>query len=88
MHVATRAEVAAGASQYDGADLVGVSQTCEDVPQFFVDLERERILALRPIQSNRGHSPADLPADLGRVPSAETHLAQLSSRDDDRLAGD
>ena len=56
-YVAARAEVAARAGQHDGAHVGGVGEIAEEVAQFRVALEGQRILALRAVQANRRDAP-------------------------------
>ena len=68
VHVAAGAEVAAGAGDDDGANVLGARQRAEQVAQLGVRLERQRILLLGAIEGHRRDAIDDLPAEVaGRV---------------------
>ena len=50
VHVAAGAEVAAGAGEHDGAERLRRREVAEAIAQFGVELERQRVLALGPIE--------------------------------------
>ena len=50
VYVAAGAEIAAGAGDDDGADVVRVAKRAEQVAQLGVGVEGQRVLALRPVQ--------------------------------------
>ena len=50
MHVAAGAEIAAGAGDDDGAAIVGVGEAAEEIAQFGVALERQRVFALGAVE--------------------------------------
>jgi hypothetical protein len=59
MHVAARAKVLTRAIQYHGLDVVGVGQRAEQLAQLGVRIEGERVLALGPVEGQRGHAARD-----------------------------
>ena len=61
VHVAARAEVVAGARHHHGVHVGGVLQLAEQVAQFGVRVEGERVLALGPVERDGGHRVFHLP---------------------------
>ena len=66
MHVAAGAEIAAGARDDDRFDIVHMLQGAERVAQFGVRLERQRVLAVRPVDGDRRDLAVDVPGEVFR----------------------
>ena len=66
VHVAARAEVAAGALHDDAMHVAGVAQLAEQVAQFGVGREGQRVLALGPVQRDDADAVLDLPGEVLR----------------------
>jgi hypothetical protein len=70
VHVAARTEVAARALDHDAVHIGGVAQLLEQVAQFGVRRESQRVLAFRPVQRDEADAVLDFPGEvLGRVAS-------------------
>ena len=67
-HVAARGEIAAGAGQHDRANVGGVDEIAEQVAQFRVAVEGQRVLALGPVEPDGRDAAilADLEAEMPR----------------------
>src|SRR5690606_12444441 len=55
--VTAGAEIAAGAGDDDGAHVAGMRQRAEQVGEFLIAVEGERILLFRPVQRDGGDAP-------------------------------
>jgi len=76
VHVAAGAEVAAGAGDHHHLDVRVEAQRAEQVAQLGVGLEGERVLALRPVQRDRGDLAVDLPEEVpGGVGGQVAHVS-------------
>jgi hypothetical protein len=64
--VTARAEITALPCNHHGAHVTGVGQVAEQVAQFGVTVEGQRVLFLRPVELDRGHSAivAALPVEV------------------------
>src|SRR5258708_6170478 len=64
VHVAARAEIAAGAGHHHGADLAHIGELAEQVAELGVAREGQRVLALRPVERDRRDRSVDRPAEM------------------------
>ena len=55
-----------GSEDHD-VDVVGIDERAERVAQLGVALERQRVLALRPVQPDRGDLAVDVPQEVLRL---------------------
>ncbi len=67
VHIAARAEVAAGAGDHDGLHVVGPFELVKQVAQFGVAVEGERVLALRAVQRDGADLVFHFPEEVGRL---------------------
>jgi hypothetical protein len=67
VHVAARAEVVASAVDHDGFHIVGVLQVGEQLAQLGIRVERQRVLALGPVQRHMADPILDLPGEVLRL---------------------
>ena len=67
MHIAARAEIAAGPRDHHAPDRVGVDEVSKGVAQFAVSFERERVLAFRPVERDGRDLAVELPEEMLRL---------------------
>ena len=66
VHVAAGAEVPAGAGEHDRAHVGHRRQRTKRLGELGVGVERQRILALGPVERDRRHARVDVPAEVPR----------------------
>jgi hypothetical protein len=87
VHVASGAEVAAGAADDDRLHVIGVFQVSEQVAQLGIRIEGERILALGPVEHDAADAVGDAPGEVpGLVAGGGTGVAGSERRIDPRCA--
>jgi hypothetical protein len=67
VHVAAGAEVAALPAQYHGLDVVGIGQIAEQVAQFGVGVEGQRVLAFGTVERDQCHAAFHAIAEVPRL---------------------
>ncbi|MPM75239.1 hypothetical protein SDC9_122231 [bioreactor metagenome] len=78
MHIATRAEVAAGADQHHRLHILRPLELVKQVAQLGVGIKRQRILALRTIESDGCHAILHLPLEMcGPIARQQLVIASL-----------
>jgi hypothetical protein len=71
VHVAAGAEIAALAAQHHGLDVVGIGQIAEQVAQFGVGLEGQRVLAFGTVEADQRHAAFHAIAEVARLVGLE-----------------
>ena len=68
VHVAARGEVAAGAADHEGFDVLVFCRFMEEIAELGITVESQRIFALRPVQRDRRDALVDAEEKVpGRV---------------------
>jgi hypothetical protein len=80
VHVAARAEIAAGPGDHDRLDGVGVDQVAERVAQLGVGFEGQRVLSFRPVQRDSGDAVGEFPQEVRRREGRWVHRSALLRR--------
>ena len=78
MHIAARAEVAARADQHHGLYILRPLELVKQVTQLGIGIKRQRILALRAIEGDGGHTICHLPLEMrGLIARQQLVIASL-----------
>jgi hypothetical protein len=67
VHVTTGAEVAAGAGDYHRLDIDAAPERLEQLTEFGIGLEGQRVLAFRPVQGDGAHAAFACPRKMARL---------------------
>jgi hypothetical protein len=80
MHIAARTEVVARAADHDDLDVVGELELREQIAQFCVRLEGQRVLAIGPIECECRDASGGDPAEVRRAVGGHVHAIAREQR--------